>query len=502
MTVIELDRTHLPDAIPLVVACSGGSDSLALLHLLQTEAGTCRWSLTVAHLDHALRPDAADDAAFVQAEAARLGLACVVRRVDVKRERRGGESLEGAARRLRYAFLQEVRTGLGPRARIATGHTADDQLETLLLRLHRGSGLRGLRGILAARSDGVVRPLLAVRRSELQRALAALGLGWREDATNRDVSIPRNRLRRGLETLSEGAYAEALEEAMTLTRRAARLQPLLERLARCRLLAGRGDGTGMLPGEILLERFGNPVHLDTLGHACLDAALTETGADPRTVPARLRAALLEGLHPGAEHRPAGILQVGPRLWAERVLTGLLLVSGPAPRAGREEGKEEEEEEGIPLPAPERTGEAAELPLPRGGRLRVSLAEPAVVAALARGEHLVGVDGAETTVVAGALEGLRLRYARPGDRMRPFGAPGRRRLSDVLAEAGVPRLRRDRLPVVVGPEGIVWVAGVRTAECGRVRRPDERALLLTFVRTVPGTGMEWAGGITPSREERP
>jgi tRNA(Ile)-lysidine synthetase-like protein len=172
-----------------------------------------------------------------------------------------------------------------------------------------------------------------------------------------------------------------------------------------------------------------------------------------------------------------------------------------------EGEGEGEGEGIPLPWPERAGEVVDLPLPRGGRVRVSRAEAAVVAALARGEHPAGVDGADNTVVAvdrdpDGGDRLKLRYARRGDRMHPFGAPGRRRLSDVLAEAGVPRLRRDRLPVVVGPEGIVWVGGVRTAECGRVRRPDEPALLLEFVWAVPVEGTEQAGGITPSREERP
>lgn len=498
--MIELDRTHLPDRIPVVVACSGGADSLALLRLMAEAAPARGWSLTVAHLDHGLRPEASGDAAFVAAEAGRLGLPVVVRRVAVAERRRPGESVEAAARRIRYAFLREVAAGLGRRARIVTGHTADDQLETLALRLERGSSLRGLRGILARRADGVVRPLLDVKGEDLRAWLGALGAGWREDVTNRDTSIPRNRVRAALAVRPPAERDQALAEAGRLARRAARLHPLLDRLA-----AQRSRRTGsvprppLLPGEFLLERFSDPVHLEVLGPACLDATLAEAGVDPRSVTTRTRRALHGALHPDRGTDRTGVVQVTSGVWAEPRAEGLLLSTGavpdwtsPLPGGGPGEVG--------PLPAP-----PARMDLPRGGRIEVDLAPQTWSAALGRGER--PVDGRWTTLLAardpdGEPVRLAVRYPRRGDRLVPFGMSGSRLLSDLFGEAGVPRLRRARLPVVTGPAGILWLAGVRTAESARLSGPDAPALALRFIPEAPAGDSAQRGGEVGPPEGRP
>jgi len=514
--MIDLDRTHLPDRIPVVVACSGGADSLALLYLMAEAAPDHGWSLTVAHLDHGLRPEAGADADFVVVAAGGLGLPVTVQRVAVPQVRRPGESLEAAARRVRYGFLREVSSGLGPRTRIVTGHTADDQLETLALRLQRGSALRGWRGILAVRSDGVVRPLLAVRGEDLRDWLRSRGARWREDATNRDLRIPRNRVRVAVGTLPSAVREEALAAAGRLAGQAAGLHPLLERLAALRpRLGGTADPGARLPDEFLLERFSDPVHLDVLGPACLDATLAEAGVDPRSVTSRTRRALHGALHPDRGNDPAGVVQVGPGVWAERRPEGLLLVAGPGPDwAGV--GTDRWPVAGpFPLPDP-----PARLSLPRGGMLEVTVAPAAWTSLLVRGERPPTgrdgtgetgkeplPDGRGTTVVTTRGPGgrpvrLMVRYPRRGDRLVPFGMTGSRLLSDLFGEAGVPRLRRARLPVVEGPAGIVWVGGVRTAEAARVSEPDEPALTLRFIPEDPTRASGGTGGASGPLEGRP
>jgi tRNA(Ile)-lysidine synthase len=177
----------------VVVAVSGGPDSVALLHGLALLARREGWKLQAAHLHHGIRgADADADEDLVRTLSARLGVPLSLRRLDPEHLR--GASLEARARRVRYAFLHEVARRTGA-SRIATGHTRDDQAETVLLRLLRGSGARGLAGIRPRREDGVVRPLILASRAEVIEFLARGGVAFREDATNRDPRFLRNRVR-------------------------------------------------------------------------------------------------------------------------------------------------------------------------------------------------------------------------------------------------------------------------------------------------------------------
>jgi tRNA(Ile)-lysidine synthase len=206
-----------------LVAVSGGADSLALLLALH-DLGA---SLAVAHLDHGLREASAADAAFVRTTAAQLGLECVVERRDVTAYRRERKlSLEAAAREVRYTFLRETAAKLGAGA-IFLGHTADDQVETLLLRLIRGAGAAGLRGMQA--SEGLLcRPLLAVWREDVEAYLRQKGVEWREDASNLDPRFLRNRVRHELlpllATMNPGIKPVLLREAVILGQRQAQVE--------------------------------------------------------------------------------------------------------------------------------------------------------------------------------------------------------------------------------------------------------------------------------------
>jgi len=193
----------------VLVAVSGGADSVCLLHLLLRFAS--RWNLTlhVAHLDHNLRPDSAVDATFVQKLAAQWGLPFHTRRLSQAEIGAADNNLEAGLRRLRYDFLANVADSLADSPwdvpTVAVAHNADDQAETILMHVLRGSGLAGLVGMqpvsfLTGRAGGngqvrIVRPLLDVQRTHILQYLNAHGLEWREDPSNRDLTFTRNRLR-------------------------------------------------------------------------------------------------------------------------------------------------------------------------------------------------------------------------------------------------------------------------------------------------------------------
>jgi tRNA(Ile)-lysidine synthase len=200
----------------LMVAVSGGPDSVALARAAVLARGAGAGRLVLAHLNHGLRGAESDaDEAFVAELAARLpGVELCRARLDLAAEaRRLGANLEATARRFRYGWLADVarRNEMG---RVATGHTADDQAETVLHRLLRGTGLQGLRGIALRRElvPGVelVRPLLGVSRADVLTFLESLAQPFREDSSNRDLRHTRNRIRHGLLPLLAGEYNPAI----------------------------------------------------------------------------------------------------------------------------------------------------------------------------------------------------------------------------------------------------------------------------------------------------
>jgi tRNA(Ile)-lysidine synthase len=191
-------RTMLEAPSSVVLAVSGGPDSMALLHaIVRIRAATSPdLRLIVAHLDHCLRGvESTEDAAFTAAAADRLGLKCIVERDDVAAcARDARRNLEAVARERRYAFLTRVALELGAR-RVATGHTASDQAETVLMQLSRGAGVDGLAGIAPSRplADGVllIRPLLDVSRRDVLAYCANREIPYRVDATNVDPELTR-----------------------------------------------------------------------------------------------------------------------------------------------------------------------------------------------------------------------------------------------------------------------------------------------------------------------
>ena len=275
-------RLKIPDGAVIILAVSGGPDSTALLHGAAGLAPAHGWRLTVAHLDHGLRSTSADEGASVASAAAALGLPVEVRRVDVgalaATEHR---SPEDAGRQARYRFLEEVAAGRGRDALIATAHTADDVAETILLRLARGSGLRGLRGI-PARRGRIVRPLLHARRAELRAALDAAGVPYVTDPSNTDVAHARNRVRAELLPAIERLNPAAVAALTRFGRLAADDDDLLDALAGAELTGRRDAADGSIdwhhPPAMALGRrvlrlaIGDPAPSAERIEALLDAA--------------------------------------------------------------------------------------------------------------------------------------------------------------------------------------------------------------------------------------
>jgi tRNA(Ile)-lysidine synthase len=197
----------------VVVAVSGGADSVALADAMVTASRVIGFEVVLAHLDHQLRPESSADAAFCVDLGRQLGVPVRVGRADVRaRMARDHAGLEDAARRERYAFLQTTRDGVGARF-IALGHTRDDQAETFMLRLLRGAGADGLAS-MRPRSGSLLRPLLTLSRHDVLTHLGVRGLSWREDPTNADVTLLRNRVRHELLPYLETRFNPEVREAL------------------------------------------------------------------------------------------------------------------------------------------------------------------------------------------------------------------------------------------------------------------------------------------------
>jgi len=220
-------RCQVAESQHLLVAVSGGADSVALLRALAGLAPRRKWRLrlTVAHIDHALRHTSSDDSDFVEQLAGSLGLPFVLRHLDLSEAH---ENLEAAARIARYAALRKIADEAGCDW-IATAHHSDDQLETLLMRLLRGTSVTGLTGI-AAVCGRVIRPMLQVDRAQVLDFLGALGQRWCEDATNADTSLVRNRLRHEVLPVLRDLRGDVSAKAVRLADHARVLDDWIEQL--------------------------------------------------------------------------------------------------------------------------------------------------------------------------------------------------------------------------------------------------------------------------------
>ena len=456
---LETIRRHalIPRGARVVAAVSGGADSVALAHVLARLAPELGVRLAgLAHLNHTLRGGESDaDEHFTRELARTLGVPFVTRGVDVAAESASrGESIETAARRVRYAFLEDAATELGADV-IATGHTADDQAETLVMRLMRGAGLQGLSGI-RPRNGRIVRPLLGARRSEIVAFLDEVGQTWREDASNADTAMTRNRVRHMVMPVLRSAGGDGVVDA--LARTASLIQDDADELERVAIEMSRSI--------VLEEGLLDIAALDAAGPA-IARRVIRRAAEAAAGGRFLSLEHVEGVRSLIREDAAHVLQIpGARAMREGNTIRLVPDLEDAPPVDFEAA--------LPVPGAVEVPEAG-LTI----SAEVSGIDAAGVRALSASADLVAVQG---------IEGVRLtvRSRRPGDALRPLGAPGRRKLQDVFVDRKTARIERDRVPLVVDDRGrIIWVVGHTIADEFRVTAPEARVLLLKVRRKVVG-----------------
>ncbi len=310
----------LPAGASILLAVSGGADSMALLVAAAEVAPAAAWTITVAHVHHGWRGREADrDLAFTAGHAARRRLPFSSRRRDARGEaRRLGLSPEAAARSVRYEALLEMAGECGA-SLIATAHQREDRVESLLLALERKAGLAALAGPRARREDGVVRPFLAVSRGEILRFLDRRGVPFRRDRTNGDLRLSRNRVRRAVARLRAGTGEAAIEILAGCAERFAAERDRLDDALRASVLPRLSVAAGSVVA--------NADFLQTCSPALLRVALARA-AGPFARPGRAaltgpeREALSSRLLSGGDFR----FEAGRRIRFER--RGSTLVVGP------------------------------------------------------------------------------------------------------------------------------------------------------------------------------
>lgn len=448
----------IPHGSRIVAAVSGGLDSVVLLRILHGLAEDLGFSITVAHLDHALRVDSVGDATFVKELGAELSLPVVAERSDVgalATSKRMG--IEETAREARRAFLDRTARDVGAE-RIALGHTADDQAETILFRLARGTGLEGLRG-MAAVSGKIIRPLLYTSRADVRGYAENQSLRWREDATNLDLRFSRNRIRQRvlpeLRAVNPEA-AEALQRAGTLADEAldalaylvADLWPKLDPIEES--------------GRVELSR----AALAALPESVQAFVLREGFRRARgTLRGLERAHVVAARQLVAQSAPTAALDL-PQARVD-VIANRVLIRGELP---------------IIEPA-----QAWSVTLPLGHTVlpEQRLAVDVSVEPLSRRGEVPEAD--EWTELADADSisfPLTLRTRLEGDRFSPLGMNRDVRLKDFLINQRIPRAERAMLPLLCDQEKLVWVVGIRLSERAKIDRSTTRVLRMRVVRSDP------------------
>ena len=394
----------------VLVALSGGPDSTALLHALVQLAPRLHIELIAATVDHGLRPESGAEATLVAERCKAIGVRCEILAVDVKAARHAHVSWQEAARNVRLSALQEAAVRLGC-PRVALGHTADDQAETVLFRIVRGTSIPGLGGIHYQRGI-FIRPLLDVRRKGIIAFLSKRRIPFIEDPSNANRHYTRVRIR--------------LDLLPMLCRENPRIVDALLSLAQdARAIAKRAPAPSALDITSVSRR-----------SAALIQRMAMQGQGTRRVSVRDGEVVVS--YGNVRFRPRAGLRQDSSLRSGSPESVVVEGPGTYRLPGKSEGRALKLEEGKHPAVP--PTDAAIFDAARIGRP------------------------------------LQVRARRPGDRMRPRGGRGSRKVSDLLVDAKIPRDQRPELPVLVAADGtILFVAGLRPSEVGRPQAGSEHWL---------------------------
>ena len=456
----------------VLVAVSGGPDSIALLHLLMSLTAVLPLHLGIAHLNHGLRGTASDDdAAFVASAAAALNLPCFVKVENVDAyQHRYRLCREEAARSVRYRFLEQIASENGF-AKVAVGHHADDNAEQVMINLMRGSGPRGLSGIPPIRplpsaggrsyrnADRVVliRPLIAMTREEILAYLGERSIAYVSDDSNNDPTYLRNRVRHHLLPLLKRGYnpriVAALNRLSAILRSEEQWTDGLAGEAFAALAKAASGGRGISLAEDGLREL-HPA----LCRRVLRKAMAETKGNLRRVTfehvTAVQKLLDEGRRGGRLHLPGGIHVIKDA----GMLSILAAPVGPQNR-----------DFCYPIAKPE--GQALWIYIEEtGDRLRFEHAGVPDLAQLhCAGQRIAFFDMNRLKFP------LVVRNFRPGDRFTPLGLNGSKKVKKYFIDAGVPRDIRRRCPLLLSGGEVIWVAGHRMGASAQVDTATRQTL---------------------------
>ena len=444
----------------LLVAVSGGPDSVALLSLLHRLARSWRLTLTAVHCNYGLRGAESDgDESFVSEYCRERQLSLVIHRPKlIKRRQRS--SLQARARDARYDFMKQLAHEVGA-DHIAVGHTANDQAETLLMWLLRGAGMAGLAGMPYAREDRIIRPLLAATREEVLAYLDREGLTYRHDSSNEKPLYHRNRIRKELlpviMRLAPAAVRVLQRQADLLREDEQYLAGITHELVRT-LVSHDSRGVQRVDRQAFIEL---PVALQRrLIRAVLRTCDEERCASSLRVVESVRHVFLKG-------------RSGARLSLKqaRVVLGQRSVQFN-PAIEKDHGYETDSRQGerktLPLPVPSRVYWAS-----TNQQIQVQLMTRRAAEEMGRvpSQGLVSFDADRFS------EPLSVRAWQAGDRFSPYGMKGKnKKLQDFFTDRKVARHERGKVPLLVAPEGILWVVGMRQDERFVVRGGTTRCLV--------------------------
>ncbi len=452
----------------ILVALSGGPDSVALLRALILLSSEYQLHLTTAHLNHGLRgteSDAEED--FVRRISNAMGIACIRKTVDIRLLRSGKrQSLEEIGREERYRFLNETADACGAR-KIATGHHRDDQAETVLINLIRGSGLEGLKGIAPVRDDRIIRPLLDVSREEILEFLNHEGLAYMVDSSNLDPVYLRNRIRNDLIPDLKTHYNPRIVPSLCRMAEIVRreddyLQNVVHQILR---------DWGIMPDA---EEF----HLPTSSFLMLHEALQR-----RIIKYLLEAAVPSGKGIGFRHIEAVLSLLRPSIHRRTSLDlpclicvekeeGALRIRRGGPRqTRRDKGKDTilPMDYSYPLEIP------GAVYIPEIDRhVRIEFVDNPGILTMRSTPRVAFLDYARISPP------LILRNIKQGDRIEPLGMGKTKKMKSYFIDRKIPREYRGRIPLLVDSRSVIWIAGELISDRVKVTEQTKTVLRAEMV----------------------